>query len=271
MNHSISWKVTHTDAYLKPDSHHHPSQKNSLIKTLHHRAQSISDHEHLTSKLKHVHQAQGECIFWQHNTQSHQPKREEGAIWGSNQIHHLAIHSRGNQKYFQNHEHKIQVQCNTLHKIRDPIPSVKDKIPDMQYPGVYKLSCICSSSYIGETMRHISDRVREHKADLKHGRTNTSAVADNYFNAAGSHEIDFSKTMVLCKPTGYQQRFVHEAIHISRHNFNWEDGYKLSNHWKDVISHFGTWLDLFSCQPPPSAVWVCAERCNDCLAALWLK
>ncbi|CAN0413019.1 unnamed protein product [Lampetra fluviatilis] len=66
--------------------------------------------------------------------------------------------------------------------------------PAPRYPGVYKLSCLCGSSYIGETKRHVSDRIREHKADLKHGRTNTSAVADHCYNSVGSHDIDFSKT-----------------------------------------------------------------------------
>ncbi|XP_075909644.1 tubulin epsilon and delta complex protein 1 isoform X3 [Petromyzon marinus] len=103
----------------------------------------------------------------------------------------------------------------------------------MQYPGVYKLSCGCGSSYIGETKRHVSDRVREHKGDLKHGRTNTSAVLPIIVLTLWAHTAE-----VLCKPTGYLQRFVHEAIQIykHRHNLNREDGYKLSNHWKDVIN-----------------------------------
>ena len=136
-------------------------------------------------------------------------------------------------------KHKIQVRFSTVHKIRDLIPSVKDVVPDLQYPGVYKLSCICGDCYIGETKRHVSDRVREHKSDLKHGRTDSSAVADHCYNSVGSQEIVFSETKVLCKPPGYHQRFVHEAIQIykHRHNFNRDDGYKLSNQRKDVINH----------------------------------
>ncbi|XP_042202209.1 uncharacterized protein LOC121852182, partial [Callorhinchus milii] len=47
LGHSVYRKAIHTDSYLKPDSHHHPSQKNSLIKTLYHRAHGISDQHHL--------------------------------------------------------------------------------------------------------------------------------------------------------------------------------------------------------------------------------
>ncbi|XP_078457450.1 synaptotagmin-A-like isoform X2 [Lampetra planeri] len=135
-------------------------------------------------------------------------------------------------------KHNIQVRLSIVHKIRDLIPFVKVVIPDMQYPGVYKLSCICGDCSIGETKRHVSDRIREHKADLKHGRTGSSAVADHCYSAVGSHDIVFSETKVLCRPSGYYQRFVHEAIQIykHRHNFNREDGFKLINHWKDVIN-----------------------------------
>ncbi|XP_042202441.1 uncharacterized protein LOC121852537, partial [Callorhinchus milii] len=121
MSHSVYRKATHTDAYLKPDSHHHPSQKNSLIKTLYHRAQCISDHEHISSELKHVRQ-----------------------------------------------------------------------------------------------------------------------------------------TEVLCKPTGYLQRFVHEAMQIYkyRHNFNREDGYKLSNHWNDVINQSAQECVASPAQPPPPQSWL---------------
>ncbi|XP_042202463.1 uncharacterized protein LOC121852562 [Callorhinchus milii] len=51
LGHSVYRKATHTDSYLKPDSPHHPFQKNSLIKTLYHRAHGISDQHHLAVKI----------------------------------------------------------------------------------------------------------------------------------------------------------------------------------------------------------------------------
>ncbi|XP_075929295.1 uncharacterized protein LOC142930538 [Petromyzon marinus] len=130
------------------------------------------------------------------------------------------------------------LQANGMVERMNQTLAVKDVIPDLQYPGVYKLSCTCGDCYIGETKRHVSDRIREHKSDLKHGRTNSSAVADHCYNSVGDHDIIFSNTKVLCKPTDFYQRFVHEAIQIykHRHNFNREDGFKLSNHWKDVLN-----------------------------------
>ncbi|XP_075923264.1 uncharacterized protein LOC142924610 [Petromyzon marinus] len=242
MSHSVYRKATHTDAYLKPDSHHHPSQKNSLIKTLYHRAQCISDQEHITSELKHVHQALRANGYSDYTIRKAiTPVMKKDPLvepLKTITLPYIAGVTKKISKILN--KHKIQVRFNTVHKIRDLVPSVKDAVPDIQYPGVYKLKCLCGSSYIGETKRHISDRIREHKADLKHGRTNSSAVADHCYNSVGSHDIDFSKTEVLCKPTGYHERFVHEAIHIYKHrdNFNREDGFRLSNHWKDVLNHF---------------------------------
>ncbi|XP_075924849.1 uncharacterized protein LOC142925636 [Petromyzon marinus] len=240
LGHSVYRKPTHTDSYLKPDSHHHPAQNNSLIKTLYHRTHCISDQHHLTSELKHVH------LALKRNGYSDRTIRQ--AVSPSIQkqpldtpvktitLPYIAGVTKKISKILN--QHKIQVRFNTVHKIRDLIPSVKDVIPDLQYPGVYKLSCTCGDCYIGETKRIVSDRIREHKSYLKHGRTNSSAVADHCYNAVGDHDIIFSDTKVLCKPTGFYQRFVHEAIQIykHRHNFNREDGFKLSNHWKDVLN-----------------------------------
>ena len=45
LGHSIYCKPTHTDRYLHASSHHHPRQKNSLIKTLLHRVDSLVSRE----------------------------------------------------------------------------------------------------------------------------------------------------------------------------------------------------------------------------------
>ena len=43
LGHAVHRKKTHTNRYLHANSHHHPSQKMSLINTLFHRADNISD------------------------------------------------------------------------------------------------------------------------------------------------------------------------------------------------------------------------------------
>jgi len=47
LGHQVYRKPTHTDRYLHAESHYHPSQKQSAINSLVHRAFIISDKEHL--------------------------------------------------------------------------------------------------------------------------------------------------------------------------------------------------------------------------------
>ncbi|XP_018349960.1 PREDICTED: uncharacterized protein LOC108753114 [Trachymyrmex septentrionalis] len=54
LGYQVYRKPTHTDRYLYAESHHHPSQKQSAINSLVHRAFTISDKEHLQTELNHL-------------------------------------------------------------------------------------------------------------------------------------------------------------------------------------------------------------------------
>jgi len=51
LGHQVYRKLTHTDRYLHAKSYHYPSQKQSAINSLVHRAFTISDKEHLQIEL----------------------------------------------------------------------------------------------------------------------------------------------------------------------------------------------------------------------------
>ena len=48
------------------------------------------------------------------------------------------------------------------------------------HKGLYEIPCLCGMRYIGETCRSIKVRIKEHMADIKHGRTKQSIVAELY-------------------------------------------------------------------------------------------
>ncbi|XP_046400884.1 uncharacterized protein LOC124167130 [Ischnura elegans] len=54
LGHSVYRKPTHTDRYLNAASHHHPSQKSSLVATLVNRAYKICDSDSIASEKKHL-------------------------------------------------------------------------------------------------------------------------------------------------------------------------------------------------------------------------
>ena len=54
LSHQVYRKKMHTDIYLHVDSHHHPSQKIGIIKTLGTHACRVSDTYHINKELEHL-------------------------------------------------------------------------------------------------------------------------------------------------------------------------------------------------------------------------
>jgi hypothetical protein len=54
LRHTVYRKKTHSDRYLNAQSHHHPQQRRTLMKTLFHRAETICDEDSKERELKHI-------------------------------------------------------------------------------------------------------------------------------------------------------------------------------------------------------------------------
>ena len=81
---------------------------------------------------------------------------------------------------------------------KDPIP------PDSRKGVVYKIRCKdCFQSYIGQTGRTLSCRIKEHKRAVSQGDSNASALAEHVLNTG--HQIDWSNAMVLDSSHFYYQ------------------------------------------------------------------
>ena len=52
LGHKVYRKPTHTNLYLNPGSHHHPSNKQAILATLVHRARALCDNESLHGELE---------------------------------------------------------------------------------------------------------------------------------------------------------------------------------------------------------------------------
>ncbi|KAF9787539.1 hypothetical protein SFRURICE_020705, partial [Spodoptera frugiperda] len=113
--------------------------------------------------------------------------------------------------------------------------SPKDKDP-LAVPGVYMIPCDCGSSYIGETRRNITTRLKEHIRSVKNMDTHTSAVAEHACSAGTTHFLRFDKVSVLAREKYFVPRKVREAIEISRRpNFN-RDAYNVAGLECDTVS-----------------------------------
>ena len=71
------------------------------------------------------------------------------------------------------------------------INSIKDN-RKCEKGGVYKIKCkSCPSIYIGETLRELHVRTKEHEDACRLHHVKKSAVAKHYWKFLGKHEIDW--------------------------------------------------------------------------------
>ena len=101
---------------------------------------------------------------------------------------------------------------------------------------IYKIQCDCGDSYIGETMRPINTRVREHKSS-KEKSDNKSAISD-HIQANPNHNIQWTDVTILARnQNDFTKRKLTEAIHIKRYNpsINRDTGYQLSSAYDQLI------------------------------------
>ena len=90
---------------------------------------------------------------------------------------------------------------------KDPVP------PDNRTGVVNRIPCMCcSQSYIGQTGRTLTCRLKEHRQAVSQGDFNASALAEHAVNTG--HQIDWSNTGVLDSSQFYYQRLYLESWYI---------------------------------------------------------
>ena len=111
---------------------------------------------------------------------------------------------------------KLNAPCNvimTTRKLKTCLPSLKPLVPKMLLSNVvYKLTCPgCTASYVGQTVRHIQRRVREHlgnkgimKSHFEQCSIDPLSIQDNNFVSILDRTNRISKLLTL------------EALHISQ-------------------------------------------------------
>ena len=89
----------------------------------------------------------------------------------------------------------------------------KTTVSESKTSVVYKIPCNgCDSAYYGETSRGLPNRVREHKADIRHHRDSNAFV--NHLDIKG-HLPDWKSASILEQGLRKQQRKVIESLYIA--------------------------------------------------------
>lgn len=74
---------------------------------------------------------------------------------------------------------------------------MKDPIDTKDMKGVYIIPFSCGTPYIGETGHSINQGISEHAADLKHGRTKSSTLAEHAENT--KHHVCIDEADVIAR------------------------------------------------------------------------
>ena len=234
-------KPTHTDQYLAYDSHHPKSVKRGVVKCLYERASRIVSKPQCTATEK-QHVAAALMTngypksFVNRTSRKRRTTPEEPARFKStvvlpyvDSISHLL------RRRLEKHDIRVVFKSDTT--LRNQLVHPKDPVlPDRRDGVVYKIPCsTCDKVYIGETGRPVGERMREHRRDVQHRRTDSSAVAEHAWNA--EHHPGWDKISCVAHDKHWYTRRVKEAIQIRLHsnNINRDNGIDIPDVWLSAI------------------------------------
>ena len=133
--------------------------------------------------------------------------------------------------------HQIRLGHSSKPTLRDKLVRAKDAVPkDMRKGVVYKTACNCGATYVGETGRPKSARLKEHVAALKHGRSDVSPLAEHWMQCR--QQFDPGQAITLAVEPTWSRRVVREAIEIRLCNPSLNQGvgkFSLSPIWDSVL------------------------------------
>ena len=106
--------------------------------------------------------------------------------------------------------------------------------------AVYSITCAtCESEYVGETLRAVGVRQKEHQDAVRLGNCACSAIAEHVHgeNFEAPHDIDWNSIKVLERATSQTERRVREALHSCKRKpaMNRDQGVVVSNVWKTAV------------------------------------
>ena len=212
-------KPTHTDRYLDFSSHHPLAHKIAVVKTLRGRAEAISSSVvHKDDEVRHVRRALGvngypRGVVERYSDTTRAARRDSQTTRGPPiTLPYVRGVSEAVRRILTPLGVKVTFRPNTT--LKQLLVRPKDQAPDRERANVvYQVPCAnCPATYVGQTGRHLHQRLREHRRAVESGDCANSALAEHAWGC--HHPVDWDRVRVLdCHPH-LHQRLTLESVHI---------------------------------------------------------
>ena len=240
---SVYRKPTHTNQYLNFFSHQPLQHKASVVKTLAHRARTLTNTEegrnYETNFIKEILKSNDyPTTFINKHMKIPQSKPNT-----TEEINHSVTLSYVNglseniQRIMKGY--KIATHFRPLKILKHDLSHIKDPVPlEEQSDLVYQIECqpSCTKHYIGETKQKLKSRINQHKLAVRGNNEEHSGASQHQLTTG--HEMNWKDTKIITKGLHYyKERKIQEAIiiHQSSSNCNRDSGYLFPDIYKSII------------------------------------
>ena len=95
----------------------------------------------------------------------------------------------------------------------------------------------CSGEYVGETLRALRVRKKEHRDAIRLGQSSKSAIAEHVHEQSMPHEIDRQIMKTIDRARWKRERKIREAFHIQKRKpqLNRDRGVEQITVWNAII------------------------------------
>ena len=238
-------KPTHTDRYVQYHSHHPVSVKTGLIDCLMERARNVSSSEEIFKKEKRHIQDTLQQNGYPKSFINKAIVRQEKRTRRKKETEKCKL-EQATIPYVEGMSQEIRrlarlagIRCtfftpdttNNLYRVKDQLPT------GTKTHAVYSITCgTCQEEYIGETLRAIDVRRKEHRNAIRLGQPAKSAIAEHVFDHP-EHVIDWEDTKVIDVARKTRERKIREALHIEQKKprMNRDKGVERSTSWDAIL------------------------------------
>ena len=148
--------------------------------------------------------------------------------------HNHGIKKLHNHWWTRLSNYNIKVAQKPHQTIGNLFPKPKDPVPKDQTRGAIYSCKDCDKSYIGETKRKFSTRLKEHQKAVEHKHSQKSALAEHCLRSG--HTVSWEASKILRTSANWRNRRMLEAweINTCRNPLNRDDGMHLPHEFLNL-------------------------------------